>query len=220
MKIIRIKLLGLLIYIITGTVFIVFMSGCSSTEDFHFKTGDLLFRGENLSGLSGAIDDVTQTGDDNHFSHVGLVQVIDGEVNVIHAEGVLGVCIQPLDSFMYDKNGDRFYVEAFRLKHGSNDIVSRAVSLASSAIGEPYNFSYIIDDEGYYCSELVWWAFAPDSVFVLEPMTFKNHPGGSFHPVWETHYNDLGIAIPEGKPGCNPNGLAASDKIYRLGVVD
>ena len=52
-----------------------------------------------------------------------------------------------------------------------------------------------------------------DSVFTLEPMSFKNSETNTFHKGWITHYKNLGIAIPEGKLGCNPNGMANSNAL-------
>lgn len=199
-------------------IFLLIM-GCDRPDEIELETGDLLFRGKTPSMLSRAIDDVTQTGDDNHFSHMGLVEVINGKVKVIHADGMLGVCLQPLDSFLLDDDGGQLYVEAFRLKPGMTGAIDVAIKRARSAIGKPYNYSYIIEDTGYYCSELVWWAFKPDSVFELEPMTFKDQKTEIFHPGWIEHFEELSIDIPEGSPGCNPNGMAASENIYRLGVV-
>ena len=34
-----------------------------------------------------------------------------------------------------------------------------------------------------------------------------------FYEGWIIHYNQLGIDIPEGLPGCNPNGMSASDNL-------
>jgi hypothetical protein len=34
------------------------------------------------------------------------------------------------------------------------------------------------------------------------------------------HYQKLGIHIPEGELGCNPNGLASSEKLERMGVLN
>lgn len=200
-------------------ILIGMFSSCTGNERFELRTGDLLFRGRTPSALSSAIDEVTQTGDGNHFSHVGLVEVIAGEVYVIHAEGEKGVCRQPVDSFMTDDTGEKLYAEAFRVKDDFRKGIGEAVKRAASAIGEPYNYTYIIEDSGYYCSELIWWAFSPDSVFALSPMTFKDPVSGRFHDGWVRHYEKLGMDIPEGLPGCNPNGMAASDNIYRLGVV-
>jgi uncharacterized protein YycO len=193
--------------------------GCSNQKDFELKTGDLLFRGKTSSSLSTAIDDVTRTVEGKHFSHVGLVEVTDGEVFVIHADGPSGVRKESLIAFMADGKGESLYVEAYRLRGKWNGGISEAIKRASGVIGEPYNYTYIIEDSGYYCSELIWYAFAADSVFRLEPMTFKDPATGEFHGGWIEHYQKMGIEIPEGLPGCNPNGMAASEKLEFLGVV-
>jgi hypothetical protein len=193
---------------------------CGVSEKFQLQTGDLLFRGKTTSNLSVAIDDVTQTGNNHHFSHIGLVEVVNNEIMVIHSEGAKGVCSESLDVFLKDENLENQNVEAFRLKPEYQKAVLPAIERAGKLLGEPYNFTYIIEDPGYYCSELIWYVFAPDSVFSLEPMTFKDQETGDFHPMWVKHYQFLGIDIPEGLPGCNPNGMAASDEIVRLGIVD
>jgi hypothetical protein len=50
-------------------------------------------------------------------------------------------------------------------------------------------------------------------------MTFKDPETGKFLPGWIKHYQKLGIPVPEGEPGCNPNGLASSDKLKPIGVL-
>ncbi|MFO8001192.1 MAG: YiiX/YebB-like N1pC/P60 family cysteine hydrolase [Marinilabilia sp.] len=195
--------------------------GLEDSNDLRLKTGDLLFRGDTTaSGVSMAISDVTQTGNDDQFTHVGMVEMIDDEVNVIHADPVNGVCLEPLDSFLYDENGKKLLVEAYRLKPEYQESIDEAIERARSVIGQPYNFSYIIEDDGYYCSELIWWAFKEESVFSLQPMNFRDPQTGEFHHGWVEYYDELGIDIPQGDPGCNPNGMAASDNLYHLGAVE
>ncbi|PRZ00271.1 permuted papain-like amidase YaeF/Yiix C92 family enzyme [Marinilabilia salmonicolor] len=206
-----------LVFLMITTMII---SGCDNKDKVSLRTGDLLFRGKTPSAFSTAIDDVTQTDAGKHFSHVGLAEVVDEEVFVIHAEGSRGVCREQLSDFMSDPEGNQLYVEAYRLKGDKKRVVDSALVRASSLIGEPYNYSYIIEDPGFYCSELIWYAFATDSVFSLEPMTFKDPATGEFHDGWRKHYSRLGIEIPEGLPGCNPNGMAASDRLDLLGVVE
>lgn len=202
------------------TVLIILLTGCKDSKELPLKSGDLLFRGQTPSLLSQAIDDVTETGNGKHFSHIGIVDVDNGEICVIHAEGEKGVCKEPLDSFMTDERGDSMHVDVYRLKPEYQSGIEKAMNRARSVIGEPYNYSYIVEDSGFYCSELVWWAFLPDSLFQLKPMTFKDSKTGKFHDGWIKHYKKLGIEIPEGKPGCNPNGMAASDKIFFLRAFD
>lgn len=207
-------------YVFLLMVSLMVLPGCENSDEFELKTGDLLFRGKTPSSLSTAIDDVTQTQEGKHFTHMGIVEMMDDQVFVIHAEGRSGVAREPLKDFMTEREGDSLYVEAYRLKSKWNDGVPEAIERASEAIGEPYNYTYIIEDSGYYCSELVWYAFAPDSVFTLEPMTFKDPATGEFHIGWREHYNKLEVDIPEGLPGCNPNGMAASERLELLGVVE
>ncbi|PWD97911.1 hypothetical protein DDZ16_18305 [Marinilabilia rubra] len=206
-----------LFFVLTFLLMFVVGSGFGQVE---LKTGDILFRGKNPTKLSEAIDEVTQTGSGHHFSHVGIAEVTDGEVFVIHAEGEKGVCKESLDSFSIDEVGRSLYVEAYRLKPKYRDNIDSAIVSVNSVIGEPYNYTYIIEDKGYYCSELIYWAFQSDSVFQLNPMTFKDLETGDFHPGWIEHYNKLGIEIPEGLPGCNPNGMAASENLLLLGEIN
>ena len=50
-------------------------------------------------------------------------------------------------------------------------------------------------------------------------MTFKDPKTSQFLVGWADHYKKLGIPIPEGEPGCNPNGMAASEKMVMVGEV-
>jgi hypothetical protein len=34
------------------------------------------------------------------------------------------------------------------------------------------------------------------------------------------YYQKMGLEIPEGLPGCNPNGLAASGKLELIGEIE
>jgi hypothetical protein len=61
-------------------------------------------------------------------------------------------------------------------------------------------------------------AFARDTVFALYPMTFKNLTGQT-DTAWTTFYRKLHLDVPEGKLGCNPNGMAVSPKIYFVGKL-
>jgi hypothetical protein len=184
--------------------------------DLH--SGDLLFRGASSEHISEAIDKVTQTVAQTHFSHVGLVEVLDSGVYVLHASPVGGTCEVSLKVFLHPK-GDSVIVVAYRLKDPWQRAIPGAIKRAKQMLGKPYNFSYIMTDTAHYCSEFVYLAFAEDSVFELNPMTFKDPITGDFFPTWVDYYQKMGIEIPEGLPGCNPNGLAASNKLERLGNI-
>jgi len=189
-----------------------------SAPTIQLHSGDLLFREKSSENISEAIDQVTQTSRETHFSHVGLVEVSDTGIVVLHASPVGGTCVVALDEFLHPK-GDSVTVVAYRLKDEWKKTIPEALSKAKQMLGKPYNFSYILSDTAHYCSEFVYLAFVADSVFALEPMTFKDPATGNFPPAWVEYYQKMGIEIPEGLPGCNPNGLAASDKLNKLGKI-
>ena len=189
-----------------------------STPKIKLQSGDLLFREKSSENISEAIDQVTQTSGETHFSHVGLVEVTETGIVVLHANPDGGSCIVSLKEFLHPK-GDSVRVIAYRLKEEWQKAIPAAILKAHQLLGKPYNFSYILSDTTHYCSEFIYLAFAADSVFKLEPMTFKDPKTGNFPTAWVEYYQKLGIEIPEGLPGCNPNGLAASNKLLRLGNI-
>jgi uncharacterized protein YycO len=195
------------------------LSACNSGDrPVRLKTGDLLFRGVVPGSLSQAIDEVTQTGGETHFSHMGLVEGRGDSIFVLHASPEDGTCRVTLREFLHPE-GDPVEVVAYRLKRPWRRAIPAAMERAEKMLGKPYNNHYRLVDTAYYCSDFVYRAFEEDSVFELNPMTFKDPQTGEFSLVWVEHYGKLGIEIPEGLPGCNPNGMAASDKLERLGIV-
>lgn len=194
------------------------MSGSSECQPVKLKTGDLLFRGAASGKLAQAIDQVTQTGAATHFSHMGLVEFRADSIFVLHASPDGGTCRIPLHEFLHPK-GDPVEVVAYRLKEFWQNVVPAGMREAERMLGRPYNNHYVMVDTAYYCADFVYRAFAADSVFELNPMTFKDPRTGKFSDGWIDHYRQLGMEIPEGLPGCNPNGMASSSKLERLGVV-
>lgn len=201
------------------SIFLTGLFACSSpAPQIKLQSGDILFREKSSENISEAIDQVTQASGATHFSHVGLVEVTDTGVVVLHAYPEGGTCIVSLNEFLHPK-GDSVRVIAYRLKEEGQKAIPAAIQKAHQMLGKPYNFSYILSDTAHYCSEFVYLSFAADSVFKLEPMTFKDPKTGTFPATWIEYYQKMGIEIPEGQPGCNPNGLAASEKLEKIGEI-
>ncbi len=200
-------------------IFLLLMIACQPASEVQFKNGDILFRGKQNGGLSSAIDEVTQTGKDHHYTHMGVVEVQEGNTMVWHAAPNKGVVCETLDKFQGGEIKDSVVLGHYRIKEISDKSISRALDIAGDLEGQKYDFTYILDSEGYYCSEFVYKMFENDGVFVLEPMTFINPSTSDFHQGWVSHYEQLGIKIPEGLPGCNPNGMAASSKLELIGYL-
>jgi hypothetical protein len=47
-------------------------------------------------------------------------------------------------------------------------------------------------------------------------MTFINPKTGKTDDFWINFYQQKNMEVPEGKLGCNPNGLAGSDKLIKI----
>lgn len=175
------------------------------------QKGDILFIGTS-GKLSKAIDKVTQTNQSTNFTHMGIIVSMEKGAWVLHADPKEGVIKENVSAF-----ANNHKVAVYRLKENKQNVIENALSDFSKYLGEPYNSTYIMEDKGYYCSELIYELFATDSIFQLQPMTFKNPQTGRFNKTWIKHYKKLGIKIPEGKPGCNPNEMATNPNLIYIG---
>lgn len=182
------------------------------------KNGDFLFSGHPYCNFSQAIDLVTQTGNGTHYSHVGIVETNIDSINVYHSSPQYGVCCESLEQFIHpDDQGNTVMV--YRLKEEYWQSIAPAINLARKILGQKYNPSFRFSAPGYYCSEFIYRIFVPSKIFELMPMTFKNPSDNKFSSHWIKYYQKLGVSIPEHQPGCNPNGMAASEKLHLIGEL-
>lgn len=182
------------------------------------RSGDLLFTGPGLWGgdkLSTAIDEVTKTDMETSYTHMGMVEVRDSVVWVWHAAPEVGVSCESLERFLKR----RHRADVYRLDDTLMSYVPAALDSARRFNGLPYDDAYLMDGRGHYCSGFVYTLFRSANIFELEAMTFKDPETGSYHPFWRAHYARLGVDIPEGLPGCNPNGMALSPHLRFVGKV-
>lgn len=193
-----------------------FVLSCKNSQNLGLKNGDLLFVTAKKSGLSGAINNVTQKQKNASFDHIGILQKDKMGVFVLHAAPKGGSQKQNLNEFLKDQANDGQKVVLYRLKPQFQKNIPDAIEKANSMLGKPYNFNYILDDNSYYCSDYIERAFRKDKIFTLEPMTFVDSKTGKANVFWEEFYAKKNLKVPEGELGCNPNGLAGSDKIERV----
>lgn len=198
-------------------ILITLLVSCSNSS-LKIQTGDIVFRSVTNSELSEAINEVTQTAKKSNYTHIGVCEVVNNIVYVFHSDSDTGVVKETIEAFYTSKKND-YSADLFRIKNISNNQLQHALKNAKKHVGKPYNFTYILEDEGFYCSEYIYEIFKNDTVFKLEPMTFKDPKTKTFHEGWISHYNKLGIPIPEGKLGCNPNGMANSDRLEYIGTI-
>ncbi|WP_370214917.1 YiiX/YebB-like N1pC/P60 family cysteine hydrolase, partial [Mesoflavibacter profundi] len=69
----------------------------------------------------------------------------------IHSDADLGVVIQPLQVFLQPEDYTTYFADDYRINQLESAQASKAISNAKALLGQPYNTTYIFEDEGYYC---------------------------------------------------------------------
>jgi len=203
-------------------------------SDFQLKVGDILFQDLDSSPLCDAIELVTPGYKNGNFSHVGII--IEGGIpfctnsdsrfeekyfyNLNEDFKVLealpgGVQITSIDSFLnrsYDINKNPKVIVG-RLKLKYQYTLKDAIPFLKSKIGIGYDEVFLLNNEKYYCSELIYEAFEKDSIFRLQPMTFLHPETKDTLSIWKEYYSNLRVEIPQNKLGINPGIMSLSDKI-------
>jgi len=206
--------------IVSLLVISIAASGCRQNSKekrgFAIKQGDLLFQDLDCGPLCDAIEKVTTGCYGANFSHVGIIAKDNsGKFLVIEALQN-GVETTPLQTFLgrsSDANGQPKVVVG-RLKPALGYLIPPALKEAHALKGKPYDKVFTIDNESYYCSELIYEIFlrANDNkpVFTLRPMTFKDPNTEVALAAWEEYFSKLGVPIPQGQPGINPGSISCS----------
>jgi hypothetical protein len=180
---------------------------------FGFEPGDILFQDIDCGSFCDAIEKVTEGVDGKDFSHIALY-IFDGQGRpcVIEAVGK-GVIYTPIDTFF--KRSPKIMVG--RVKNQYKPLISNMLVNAQKLLGKPYDDVFDIQNDAFYCSELLYWSFKKannnQDFFPLFPMTYNDPDTKSIFPIWETYFKDLKIPVPESKPGLNPGGISRDEKI-------
>ena len=205
-------------------IYSILLSSCLPKQKFELQEGDLLFQDLDSSPLCYAIELVTPGYKDANFSHIGLLVLDNDTLKVLEAIAPT-VVLTDVKSFFnrsYDTEG-RSKILAGRLKDEFQHTIKDAIIYAKSKIGIKYDEVFLMNNNSYYCSELIFEAFEKDSIFKLKPMTFLHPETNDTLTVWKDYYSELGIKIPQNEPGINPGIMSLSDKIeiiYSYGIPD
>ena len=189
----------------------VLLTGCGApSNESGLKAGDLLFQDLDCGPMCDAIEAVTEGAQGKDFSHCAMVVKVQDSLKVLEAMGK-GVVLTSLKDFK--ARSPKILIG--RLKNGDEAFLNRACAYGLSLQGKPYDDAFMLNNDRYYCSELIYEAFKAANhgraLFELAPMTFKDPFTKEFYPVWLDYYHDLKCPIPEGKPGINPGSLSRSD---------
>ena len=193
-------------------ILLIILFSCNSK--FKLKEGDLLFQDLDSSPLCDAIELVTPGYNDANFSHIGLVVSVNDTLKVLEAIPPT-VMLTNLDNFLnrsFDKDRNPKVIVG-RLKSKYLHSIKEAVAYSKSKLNIEYDKFFLINNNAYYCSELIYEAFLNDSIFELKPMTFLHPTTKDTLKVWKEYYSKLGIEIPQNKSGINPGTISLSNKI-------
>jgi len=202
----------------------ILLSSCLPKKIFKLQEGDLLFQDLDSSPLCDAIELVTPGYKDANFSHIGLVVLDNDTLKVLEAIPPK-VVLTDMKSFFnrsFDKEG-RSKIIVGRLKDEFQHTIKDAIIYAKRKIEMKYDEVFLMNNNSYYCSELIFEAFEKDSIFKLKPMTFLHPETNDTLTVWENYYSELGIKIPQNEAGINPGIMSLSEKIemiYFYGTPD
>ncbi|MDP7567564.1 MAG: YiiX/YebB-like N1pC/P60 family cysteine hydrolase [Flavobacteriales bacterium] len=193
-------------------ILLIILVSCSSK--FELKEGDLLFQDLDSSLLCDAIELVTPGYNEANFSHIGLVVSINDTLKVLEAIPPK-VMLTNLDNFLnrsFDKDGNPKVIVG-RLKDKYLHSVEEAVSYSKSKLNIEYDEVFLMNNNSYYCSELIYEAFLNDSIFELQPMTFLHPISNDTLQTWKDYYKEIEVEIPQNKMGINPGIMSLSNKI-------
>ncbi len=183
------------------------------------KNGDIVFIGAENEGLSGAIKNATYNPNSFNFDHVGMIERTKDSIFVLHAAPKGGSQREVLMNFYRTQKTKDNSIIIFRLKKEVQFSIPSAIATAKSMLGKPYNWTYILNEEEYYCSDFIERAFRKDSIFEHIPMNFKNKTTGTFDQYWIDLYRNKNLEIPQDQPGTNPNQLSTSPKLTLVGEL-
>ena len=179
----------------------------------------MLFQDSDCGPFCDAIEKVTFGINQSKFSHIGLVVKNQKEELVVLEAISRGVIETSIDDFInrsFDTDNNPKVVVG-RLKPEFTHLLHAAVDSAYMRMGKPYDKIFDIENDKYYCSELIYLAFKEANngqpFFQLQAMTFNDPDTQEPFPIWVDYYEKLGEPIPEGQPGLNPGGISRSKHI-------
>lgn len=202
--------------IISHSVFISTIISCKK-DKFLLEEGQILFQDLDKDSIDSAIEKVTKTALNYNFTHVGIVVKDNERLKVLEAVSS-GVQLTDIETFLTRNliNGKPKVVVG-QLNSEFKYLIKPSITYGKTLVGLPYDNIYIIGDNSYYCSELLYEIFHHTDpnvkTFQLNPMTFKDPESNKTLDFWVNYYFELNHTIPEGEPGLNPNGMSVSPNI-------
>mgnify|MGYP006198962335 FL=1 len=187
---------------------------CSCADEFLLQEGDLLFQDLDSSPLCEAIESVTPGYMGANLSHVGILVLINDTLKVLEATPP-AIKLTDINSFLnssLDNEGNPKVIVG-RLKEIHQKSIEKAKKFLIGKLDFKYDEEFLLNNEKYYCSELIYEAFKKDSIFKLYPMKFYNDENNQILKIWKEYYTKINMKIPHNEPGINPGIMSLSKNI-------
>ena len=199
---------------------IAVFSACSHQA---FRTGDLVFIGipAEFNAETGSMDEaiVAATGRGSlNIIHAAILEMAPEGPMIIDATLKYGVDRHPLDTMLAQFNLGSEAQATYIVKRLKKGFKPEFIDTAKSLCGRSYDLYFLPDNEELYCTELIQRCYtAPDglSYFPSQPMNFKNKDG-EFPHYWHWLFGLLGMDIPQGLPGTNPQDMMDSPALVQV----
>jgi len=173
---------------ITGLLFLASFANAQNVTPNDLENGDLVFVGAEKANLSGAINRVTQKKDSIAFDHIGIIEKSVDSIFVLHASSKKGSIKESIQAFYQSEKVADNKIVVYRLKNNFQKAIPDAILSAEKMLGKPYNWTYILNDSSYYCSDFIERCFRKNHIFTLEPMSFINPKTNKTDEFWMEFY--------------------------------
>ena len=192
---------------------VILVTILSSCTNFKLKEGDLLFQDLDSSPLCEAIESVTSGHNNYNVSHIGFVINVNGELKVLEAIPPK-VKLTALDTFLFRSTDSNNNPKVFvgRLNEKFKNVIPAAVDYCLNRLEFTYDEFFLMNNNKYYCSELIYESFNSNNIFKLEKMNFNNLDGGK-NEIWQKYFDELNMTIPQDSLGINPASMSKSKNI-------
>lgn len=193
------------------------LAGCGH-GNHNLQNGDLVFVGlpagqkVDTASMDAAISAATGTEGELNITHVGIVEVDKDDIWIIDATPKRGVERHSLQSFLEDNALDDGTPPVYVVKRVKRFDADAAVARANAFCGRSYDFCFLPENDELYCSELIQKCYLrrnDEPLFESEPMNFLA-TDGTMPPYWEELFKAMGMDVPQGVPGTNPQRLSES----------